>query len=126
MTEVERFFGRAIYDYNCGDIELLLDDKTTALGPLLSAVAAGVDTVAGMMFGFTDGAAEVIVKSDLFGSGAEKGPSLNSSLTSEQRCRLKVWRWCPAPCFHVETGRRDSQATHPLPPLSLTSGQVIG
>ncbi len=37
MTEVERFFGRVIYDYNCGDIELLLDDKTTALGPLLSA-----------------------------------------------------------------------------------------
>ncbi len=54
MTKAESFFYKVICDYNCGDVESLLADETSALGPLLSAVSAGVDTAAGMMFGFTD------------------------------------------------------------------------
>jgi len=54
MTDAERFFDKVIKDYNCGDIAMLLGDRTTALGPLLSAVAAGIDTVGGMMYGFTE------------------------------------------------------------------------
>jgi len=54
MTKAESFFHKVIRDYNCGDIQSLLADETLALGPLLSAVSAGVDTAAGIMFGFSD------------------------------------------------------------------------
>ena len=57
MTEVERFFGRAIYDYNCGDIELLLDDKTTALGPFLLWRSKRWIPSQDAVFGFTNSAA---------------------------------------------------------------------
>jgi hypothetical protein len=53
MRDAEKFFEKVINNYNRGDILTLIESETTALGPLLSAVAAGVDTVGGMMFGFS-------------------------------------------------------------------------
>ena len=50
-----RFFCKVIREYNCGDVKWLLTKKTPTLGPLLATVATGIDTVGGMLFGFSKG-----------------------------------------------------------------------
>jgi len=49
---IVRFFDKVIRDYNCGDVKRLLRRESLTLGPLLACVAAGIDAVGGMLFGF--------------------------------------------------------------------------
>lgn len=51
--DILRFFCKVIREYNCGDVKWLLEKETPTLGSLLATVGAGIDTVGGMLFGFT-------------------------------------------------------------------------
>src|ERR1017187_4519146 len=55
LNDVEEFFWHVVYDYNCSDVQKLLDVRLNACGPLLASTLGGIDVLGGMMLGFAVG-----------------------------------------------------------------------
>jgi hypothetical protein len=54
-VEVEAYFLQVVVEYNCGDVRELLRQNLDQAGPLLACTVNGIDTVGGMMLGFSEG-----------------------------------------------------------------------
>lgn len=85
-STAQKYFEKAILQYNKGDIEKILDARIKCAGPLLHTVLHGIDTMGGICYGFDKGSSVRSV--DYMKTYMNISPQLSAFIYSSIRCGL--------------------------------------